>query len=86
MSKQNKDQLRKKVLEQFSGFQNSVFEEGGKLDKLLNSGAIDLSEPEEGYKTASKILAALGEELKSQYSNRLSKTDKEDIGNIGCFL
>ncbi|WP_318493565.1 hypothetical protein [Photobacterium leiognathi] len=86
MSKENKNALRAKVEEQFLTFQKEIFSDGGRLDKLLNSGAIDLSEEESGYAMSSKINVALGHCLADRHSINMSKEDEKDIENINCFL
>lgn len=86
MSNPVRDNLRKKVEDQFIAFQKMVFEDGGKLDRLLNSGAIDLSEEDDSYKTASKINMALGTELSFQYDNLMSNSDKKEVKNFARFL
>ncbi|MGR5368413.1 hypothetical protein [Photobacterium damselae] len=86
MTNINKAVLREKIQKQFDDFVELVFSENGKLDKLLRSGAIDLSEKEDGFKTSSKVMMALGSEMTRQYDNCMSKSDHKDVKNIALFL
>lgn len=86
MSKENRAVLKEKVSQQLTAFVEMVTKDDGKLDRLLRSGAIDLSEPESGYATAHKIMCALGREMESQHNHQLSSADKKDVSNYYSFL
>ena len=86
MSNTNREILREKVLEQFNAFKDQVFKDGGKLDQLFLSGAIDIIDDEIGYKTSSKINMALGMELTRQYDNCMTKNDRKDVKNMSLFI
>lgn len=64
----NKAALRKKVEEQLNNIVKEITKDGGKLDRILNSGAIDLSAPESGYTTSHQILCALGRYIEEQHT------------------
>ncbi|MFS1428764.1 hypothetical protein LMH73_016875 [Vibrio splendidus] len=61
--------------------------EGGKVDKLLNSGAIDFSESEVGFVTSSQVMCALGRYMEDQYTpNGSVRNHKRDVKNLESFL
>lgn len=66
-NKENKAALKADIQEMFKDFEKSIFEDGGKLDRLLNSGVIDFSEPQEDLRLAKQVLMALGSELSHHY-------------------
>ncbi len=86
-TKENKAALKAKVEKQLKDFTDYILSEGGKLDRLMLSGALDLSEPEEGFVTSSQIMCALGRLMEDQYTPSGNQRDhKREVQNISNFL
>ncbi|CAH6992942.1 hypothetical protein VCHA53O466_140159 [Vibrio chagasii] len=87
MSKENKQDLKAKVAKQLQDYVDEVLRDGGAVDRLLNSGALDLSEPEEGFTTSSRIVCALGRRMEDQYTPLGDlKAHKREVKNIESFI
>ncbi|WP_422451914.1 hypothetical protein [Endozoicomonas sp. ALC066] len=86
---QNAFIIRSQVHEMFKDFEKSIFEEGGKLDRLLKSSAIDLSEPIEDYRLAKMIIQAIAKEMENQYELPLNlqfKGYRKELKNLYANL
>lgn len=87
MNQDNKAALRAKVETQLNNMVEQIMKEGGKLDRLLKSGAIDLSEPEQGYVTSSRIMCALGRYMEEQHTpNGDLREHKREVKNMELMM
>jgi hypothetical protein len=75
-----KEEVRRKTISLIEEIQPKLIE---KLDKILDSGAIDFESTDDNYKLPKHIMQALGDYLIWYYSNHYAtRADKKEVKNL----